>query len=63
MTRAKTKVAPHVFVADQDVPADPLDRTGRRVCRDCQLPGLPDDAHHAMPDPVPDAATRAAGEG
>jgi hypothetical protein len=51
-----------VFVADLDVPPDPLDRTGRRVCR-CGLLGEPGDAHHTLPEPVADARQLAAGEG
>jgi hypothetical protein len=62
MSRAKTKVKPHVHVVDQDVPADPLDTTGRRACRTCHLVGRPGDAHHTMPAPIPDAASAAAGE-
>lgn len=56
--------APHVFVADPDLPPDPLDRRKppARPCRDCGRTGRPDDAHHAMPEPVPDAASAAAGE-
>lgn len=63
MTKPKTKVTPHPFVADLTVPADPLDKTGRRVCSRCHLVGRAGDAHHAMPDPVPDVQSRAAGEG
>jgi len=36
-----------IFVADLTVPPDPLDRTGRRVCR-CGLLGEPGDAPEAM---------------
>lgn len=61
MTRAKP--TPHPHVVDPDVPADPTDRSGRRACLTCRLVGRPGDAHHAMPDPVPDAASAAAGEG
>lgn len=61
MTRAKPK-PPHVHVADPDVPPDPLDRSGRRVCRTCHLVGRPGDAHHTMPEPVPDVRQYAAGE-
>lgn len=62
MTRTK-QPAPHVHVADPDVPPDPLDTTGRRVCRTCHLVGRPGDARHLMPDPQPDVRQRAAGEG
>jgi hypothetical protein len=65
VSKPKTSVTPHVHVIDQDVPADPL-ATGDplpRVCRTCQLVGVPGDSHHTMPDPVPDAAGLAAGEG
>jgi hypothetical protein len=57
--------SPHVFVADPDLPPDPLDRRKppARPCRDCGRMGRPDDAHHEMPDPMPDAASAAAGEG
>lgn len=60
----KSKVVPHVHVVDQDVPADPLDRRDppARVCLTCRLPGRPGDAHHTMPDPIPDAHSRAAGD-
>jgi hypothetical protein len=60
--KPKTKVTPHVFVADPDVPGDPLSRNARRVCKVCHLLGQPGDTHHTMPDPVPDAASAAAGE-
>jgi len=65
VSRAKSKVPPHVFVADPDVPPDPLDTTGRRVCaaKGCHLPGAPGDSRHTMPDPVPDVRQYAAGEG
>lgn len=58
MTRAKSKVTPHVRVLDQDVPADPL-HPDRLLCR-CGLP----EVHpcHTMPDPVPDVASAAAGD-
>lgn len=63
MSRPKTKVTPHLFVVDRDVPPDPLDTTGARACRTCHLIGRPGDAHHKLPDPVPDAHSAAAGEG
>lgn len=62
MARVKSKVKPHVHVADPAVPADPLDRTGRRVCTVCHLIGRPGDGRHTMPDPVPDAQSAAAGD-
>lgn len=56
----KERPAPHVFVADPELPAD---INGRQVCARCHLVGQPDDAHHAMPDtPHDDAQRRAAGE-
>ena len=50
---------PHVFVADPDLPPDPLDRRKppARVCVHCGLLGRPGDAHHTMPDPEPDPRT------
>jgi hypothetical protein len=57
--KPKPKPAPHVFVADPDVPADPI--TGAEVCR-CGLVGHAGDAHHTMPEPTADAASAAAGE-
>ena len=56
MRPPRTKVTPHVHITDPDVPAD---HNGRHTCR-CGLP----EAHpsHTMPDPVPDAASAAAGE-
>lgn len=60
MSKAKTKVAPHVFTPDADL-ADP--RLSVQVCRTCQLVGKPGDSHHTMPEPVPDVAGLAAGEG
>lgn len=51
MSAAKSKLNPHPFQADPDLPAD---SRGRRVCR-CGLLGEPGDAHHAMPD-VPEQA-------
>jgi len=57
---AKTRVPPHPFVADPDIPPD---HNGRRTCR-CGLPGEPGDAHHTLPEVVgQDARQRAAGEG
>ena len=63
MKPPKSKVAPHPFAPDPDVPADPL--SGKRACRvpGCRLMGEPGDAHHTMPEPIPDAASAAAGEG
>jgi hypothetical protein len=59
VTRQKPKPAPHVHVADLSLPPDPLDRRDppARVCRTCRLVGRPGDAHHTMPDPVPDPRT------
>jgi hypothetical protein len=51
MSPPKSKVPPHVFVPDPDVPAD---HTGRQACR-CGLVGEPNDAHHTMPE-VPEQA-------
>ncbi|MBB3099332.1 hypothetical protein FHR83_007038 [Actinoplanes campanulatus] len=47
---------PHVHVVDPSVPPDPLDRRDppARACRDCGRMSRPGDAHHTMPDPVPD---------
>ena len=47
-----------IFTPDPDVPAD---QKGRLTCR-CRLVGEPGDAHHTAPEPVEDAASRAAGE-
>jgi hypothetical protein len=58
----RSKVTPHVFQPDPDVPPDPLSRNAREVCRTCHLLGQPGDAHHTMPEPVEDAQSRAAGE-
>jgi hypothetical protein len=55
VTRTKPKPAPHVHVADPDTPGDPI--TGDQVCSRCRLVGRPGDAHHAMPDPIPDPRT------
>lgn len=60
MKPPKSKVTAHVFVADPDVPPD---HNGRQACHTCHLIGAPGDAHHTMPEPVEDAASRAAGEG
>jgi hypothetical protein len=49
----KSKVPPHVFQADPDVPG---------CCARCHLPGQPGDAHHTMPPPVADVRQRAAGD-
>ena len=58
MSKPKSAVRPHLFVPDPDVPPD---HNGRGTCR-CGLVGEPGDAHHTMPEPVDDAASRAAGE-
>lgn len=61
---SKPKPAPHVHVADPAIPPDPLDRSvpPARSCTGCGRMSRPGDAHHTMPDPVPDAASAAAGE-
>lgn len=46
--KAKSKVAPHVFAPDPDLPHATLD--GRRVCAACHLVGKPGDDRHTMPD-------------
>lgn len=43
---------PHPFVADPELPPD---QGGRQVCATCHLVGLPDDAHHQLPN-VPEQA-------
>lgn len=58
MSKPKTKVPPHVFAANLEIPPD---RDGRQVCR-CGLIGEPGDSHHTMPEPAPDAQSRAAGD-
>lgn len=52
---SRTKLPPHVFVVDPDVPAD---HQGRHACR-CGLIGEPGDAHHTLPE-VPEQAVVAA---
>jgi hypothetical protein len=42
--QVKSKVRPHRFYADKDVPAEPF--TGRQRCRRCGLMGRPGDPHH-----------------
>lgn len=59
MSKSKPKAAPHPFQADPNTPGDPI--SGQKVCR-CGLLGRPGDTRHAMPDPAPDAQSRAAGE-
>lgn len=59
MSRAKTKVVPHVFVTDPSVPPD---QKGRGACVRCHLVGEAGYAHHDMPAAVPDAQSRAAGD-
>jgi hypothetical protein len=48
VSRAKSKVAPHPFVPDPDVPPD---HNGRGACAmpGCHLIGEPNDAHHTLP--------------
>jgi hypothetical protein len=58
----KPHVTPHVFVADPQLVPHPRDLERRGVCLTCHLVGQPGDAHHAMPEPVEDAASRAAGD-
>lgn len=55
-----SKLSPHVFIPDPDVPPD---TKGRTACNTCHLIGETDDAHHRMPD-VPEQAEhrRRAGE-
>jgi len=51
---AKSRVKPHLFVVDPDVPG---------CCLQCHLPGEPDDKRHTLPDaPDDDVQRRAAGE-
>jgi hypothetical protein len=47
--KAKSKIPPHPFQRDPDLPPD---QNGRYVCRapGCHLVGEPDDIHHTMPD-------------
>lgn len=54
MSPPKSKVPPHLFVVDPDVPPDQF---GRRACLapGCHLMGKPGDAHHTLPD-VPEQA-------
>lgn len=53
MSPPKSKVRPHLFVVDPDVPAR-LDRDGRVVspgcCATCHLPGEANDKRHTLPD-------------
>jgi hypothetical protein len=60
MTRRK--VPPHPFVADPDLRPHPNDIEQRAVCGHCHLLGKPGDARHAMPAPVEDGQSLAAGE-
>jgi hypothetical protein len=60
VSKPKTTVTPHPFQADPKTPGDPI--SGDQVCR-CGLVGRAGDSHHTMPDPVPDVAGLAAGEG
>jgi hypothetical protein len=59
---AKTRVPPHVFVADPDLPPHPADLEQRSVCATCHLLGAPGDAHHQLPPAVEDGRMRAAGD-
>jgi hypothetical protein len=47
-----------IFTPDTDIPPD---HNGRRTCR-CGLLGEPGDAHHTVPEAVPDVRGLAAGE-
>lgn len=60
MSKPKTQVTQHPFLADPDL-ADP--RMGVQVCTRCRLVGRAGDSHHDMPAAVPDGQSRAAGEG
>lgn len=51
MSASKSKLPPHLFVVDPDIPAD---HNGRRTCR-CSLVGEAGDAHHTLPD-IPEQA-------
>lgn len=51
-TRAKSRLRPHLFVPDLDVPPG---QDGRGACGTCHLIGEAGDAHHALPD-VPEMA-------
>lgn len=55
---AQHRVCGGIFTPDPDVPPD---HHGRQACR-CGLVGAPGDAHHTVPEPVPDARGLAAGE-
>lgn len=56
----RTRPAPHVFVADPELPPD---MNGRQVCARCHLVGRAGDAHHDMPVvPEQAEARRWAGE-
>ena len=44
---AKSRVKPHPFIPDPDVPPD---TNGRGACRTCHLIGEAGDAHHALPE-------------
>lgn len=56
MSRAKSKVAQHVFLRDPGVPPD---SRGRGACSSCHLVGEPDDAHHTLPTVPEQAQVRA----
>lgn len=60
MSRAKTRVSPHLFVPP---PPGEVDLNGRGACGWCQLVGAPGDTHHTLPEaPVEDGQRLAAGE-
>lgn len=50
MKPPKSRVKPHLFVPDPDVPG---------CCGRCHLPGVPGDAHHTLPAAGPEQAEHA----
>jgi len=60
VSKPKPRSAAHVFQLDRDTPGDPI--SGEQVCAHCHCLGRPGDARHTMPDPGPDAQSRAAGD-
>jgi hypothetical protein len=60
VSKSKSKVAPHPFQLDPETPGDPI--SGEQVCARCRCLGHPEDTRHAMPEPAPDAQSRAAGD-
>jgi hypothetical protein len=59
MTPAKSKVTPHLFRRDPQVPPD---INGHGACAECHLIGQPGDTHHTLPEPVGDVRQLAAGD-